>query len=266
MTHPTVPHRFELTLEVPGTPEQVWEAIATAEGISAWMVPTELEERPGGALTFSMGPDDESHGRITGWDPPRRFAYEEDWAGLVGQPGAEVTPLATEFLVEARSGGSCVVRVVTSAFGTGAQWEHEFWEEMDRGWAPMLDNLRLYLTHFPGQQATPLWAGASVPGGTPEAAVAAVRRGLNVSAPGDAVRTRGIEATAERVLDRHLLLRVHRPVPGLLSFFSFGSDDGVALHVQGQLFSDGAAAYVAREAPAWSAWLDAVVTADVGAT
>jgi len=39
--------------------------------------------------------------------------------------------------------------VVTSAFGTGADWENEFWEEMANGWAPVLDNLRLYLTHFP---------------------------------------------------------------------------------------------------------------------
>ena len=71
-----------------------------------------------------------------------------------GHAGADVTPLATEFLVEARSGGTCVVRVVSSAYGTGADWENEFWGEMDTGWAPMLDNLRIYLTHFAGQRAT----------------------------------------------------------------------------------------------------------------
>src|SRR5688500_17033631 len=161
MTEPHVHHRFEAEIEVPGTPEQVWQAIATAEGISSWMMPTELEERAGGALTFHMGPDADSYGRVTAFEPSRKFAFEEDWATLVGQEGAEVTPLLTEFVVEARSGGTCVVRVVTSAFGTGAEWEHEFWEEMDRGWAPMLDNLRLYMTHFPGQQATPLFAGAT---------------------------------------------------------------------------------------------------------
>src|SRR5687768_8097006 len=98
MTTPDVPHRFELELAVPGTPEQVWRAIATAEGISAWMMPTELDEREGGAVTFHMGPDESSTGRVTAFEPNRRIAYEEDWAGLVGQDGAAVTPLLTEFL------------------------------------------------------------------------------------------------------------------------------------------------------------------------
>ena len=35
MTSPDVPHRFEIEVEVPGTPEQVWQAIATANGISS---------------------------------------------------------------------------------------------------------------------------------------------------------------------------------------------------------------------------------------
>ena len=48
MTTPNIPHRFEFEVEVPGTPEQVWQAIATAEGISSWMMPTELEPRVGG--------------------------------------------------------------------------------------------------------------------------------------------------------------------------------------------------------------------------
>ena len=31
-------------VEVPGTPEQVWNAIATGPGISSWFVPTEIAE------------------------------------------------------------------------------------------------------------------------------------------------------------------------------------------------------------------------------
>ena len=44
MTKPDQPnrveHRMERTYEVAATPEQVWDAIATADGTSAWMVPT----------------------------------------------------------------------------------------------------------------------------------------------------------------------------------------------------------------------------------
>ena len=86
MTQPNVPQRFELELVVPGTPEQVWDAIATADGISAWMMPTELDERLGGTVVFHMG-DEDSRGTITGFEPPRRVAYEEDWATLGGQAG-----------------------------------------------------------------------------------------------------------------------------------------------------------------------------------
>jgi hypothetical protein len=33
--------------EVPGTPEEIWQAIATGPGISSWMTPAELEEQDG---------------------------------------------------------------------------------------------------------------------------------------------------------------------------------------------------------------------------
>jgi hypothetical protein len=52
-----------------------------------------------------------------------------------------VTPIATEFLVEATSGGSCVVRIVTSAYGTGAEWENEFFAEMVASTVPIWDGL-----------------------------------------------------------------------------------------------------------------------------
>src|SRR5687767_7050159 len=99
-TTPDVPHRFEVELEVPGTPEQVWQAIASAQGITSWMAPAELDPRVGGAVKFEMGPDAASHGRVTAFEPSHRLVYEEDWATLVGQPGADVTPLKTEFVVE----------------------------------------------------------------------------------------------------------------------------------------------------------------------
>ncbi len=44
-TTPNVPYRLEFSVEVPGTPEQVWQAIATAKGMSAWFA----ADRDGGA-------------------------------------------------------------------------------------------------------------------------------------------------------------------------------------------------------------------------
>ena len=59
-TTPNVPYRLEFSVEVPGTPEQVWQAIATAKGMSAWFLPTEMEEREGAHLAHqSAGQRDE---------------------------------------------------------------------------------------------------------------------------------------------------------------------------------------------------------------
>ena len=120
---------MEFTVEVPGTPEQVWDAIATANGMSSWFMPTEIEEREGGAVPFPWA-DIGSEGTVTGWDPPRRIVYEDRTGPRSWARTDALTPLVSEFLVEAQSGGTCVVRVVSSAFGTGADWEAEFFDDM----------------------------------------------------------------------------------------------------------------------------------------
>ena len=132
MTSPDQPdrveHRMERTYEVAATPEHVWDAIATADGISAWMVPTRLDPQIGGAVSFDVGAF-WSHGIVTDYTPTSRFAYAEPWP-TTDHDLSSVTPIATEFLIESASGGKCVIRVVTSAYGSGADWENEFFAEM----------------------------------------------------------------------------------------------------------------------------------------
>ena len=104
----------EMEFLVPGTPEQVWQAIATGPGMSAWFTPTTVDERVGGAITFDFGDDNcgdaTSSGSVTAWEPPHRFAYEEHgWSG-------DAPPVATEVVVTSRSGDRCVVRMVHSLF------------------------------------------------------------------------------------------------------------------------------------------------------
>jgi uncharacterized protein YndB with AHSA1/START domain len=252
---PNVPYRLEFSVEVPGTPEQVWQAIATAQGMSAWFLPTEMEERQGGSLHFSMGPEMGSDGQVTEWEPPHRLVYEEDWAALMGKDPDALSPLTSEFLVEARSGGTCVVRVTTSGFGTGADWESEFWEGMAPGWMPFFDNLRLYLARFPGQQATTLEATASHPGDA-ASLWATLRDSLGIGEEGAAVELRGTTGTVERITERQTLVRLTAPVPGMLNVYTHDAGDHRAIAgVRAYLFSRDAADYVQREEPAWQAWL-----------
>lgn len=259
MTTPNVPYRFEVELTVSGSPEQVWQAIATAEGISGWMMSTELEPREGGAMRFEMGPDMESVGKVTAYEPSRRFVYEEDWARLVGQPADSVSPMATEFLIEAQSGGTCVVRVVTSAYGTGADWENEFWVDMGTGWAPMLDNLRIYMSHFAGQSVTSTQSTVAL-AGTAEGAIDRARAALGVQSVGDRVHALGADAVVERIIPRHFLLRLEQPVPGLMSFYSWGAEDGSSLTVGTYLYGDRGAAEAEQTQKQWQAWLDDLVS------
>ena len=258
MTDRNVSHRFELSVEVPGTIEQVWAAIATADGITAWMMPTELEERVGGVVVFHMGDDVSSRGVVTSWDPPRRVVYEEDWATLVGQDPATVTPLVSEFLVEAKSGGTCVVRVVTSAFGSGADWEHEFFAEMATHWAPTFHILRLYLTHFRGQRATSLEAVADMPG-APAPAAARIRVSLGVERAGETVEIRGVAATVEVIEGDVIVFRLTTPVAGLFLLSAFRkNDETCSARLGGYLFFEGAEEYAVREQPGWQAWIEEI--------
>jgi uncharacterized protein YndB with AHSA1/START domain len=255
-TTPDVPYRLEFSVEVPGTPEQVWQAIATARGMNAWFLPTELEERQGGSLHLSMGPEMGSDGRVTRWDPPHRLEYQEDWAALMGQDPDALSPLTSEFLVEAQSGGTCVVHVTSSGFGTGADWESEFWDDMGTSWKPFFDNLRLYLTHFPGQEATQLEVTASLPG-TADALWSAMHEKLGLGDAGAAVDARGITGTVERIAERQTLVRLTAPVPGMLSIFAHDAgDDRSIAGVRAYLFSPDATAYVREQTPAWQAWLE----------
>ncbi len=255
MTTPDVPFRLEISVELPGTPEQVWQAIATGPGLTSWFLPTDLEPREGGAIAFHMG-ETSSEGTITGWDPPRRVEFvEPDWAELAGHAGADVSPMVSEYLVEATSGGTCVLRVVTSAFGTGADWEQEFWDDMEKHYLPYFDNLRLYLTDFPGQHATQLVVEVPVAGSVPDVRDA-MRRALGAGAVGDPVEVLDVRGRVHRDGDVDLLLRVTEPVPGYLGFTAHDAEQGVVGVVAGWLFSDDAPAYVERSRDQWQAWVE----------
>lgn len=271
-TAPTVPYRLEFSVEVPGSPEQVWDAVATAKGMSAWFGPTELEEREGGALRFVMGPDMDSHGQVTGWDPPRRLVYQEDWAALMGKDPDSLSPLTSEFVVEATSGGTCVVRVTSSGFGVGADWEQEWWDDMGVQWRPFFDNLRLYLAHFPGQEATELDVVASHPGDA-DTLWAALRAAAGLGEEGSPFELRGTTGTVERLGAAHqAVVRVTAPVPGIVNLYTYGyGEDGVddaageggrraVAGLRAFLFSADAAAYARREEQGWREWLEGVTS------
>ena len=129
-------------------------------------------------MTLNFGPGMESRSVVTAWDPPRMFAKEGDgW--FPGSP-----PIATEFSVEARAGGVCVVRVVQSLFASTDDWDQQL-IGAESGWPGFFRILRLYLTHFRGQRSAFMQFMAPVAGTAAEAwATLTAALGLNGVAPG----------------------------------------------------------------------------------
>ena len=144
------PFAQDHTADVPASPDQVWAAIATGPGIDSWfMGRSEVRPGAGGTVRTVLGeyaPELE----ITGWDPPRRFAYRSGQA-----PDGRF--IAYEFLVEGRAGGSAVLRTVTSGFIPGDDWAEEF-EAMRLGGELYFRTLVEYVAHFAGRFAMPVTA------------------------------------------------------------------------------------------------------------
>src|SRR6516162_2530645 len=208
---------IQVEVEVPGTPEEVWQAIATGPGISAWFCPAELEERDGKpvAAKLNFGPGMESRSVVTAWDPPRLFAREA--AGWV--PGSP--PIATEFSVEARAGGVCLVRVVNSLFASTDDWDKQL-EGTESGWPGIFRVLRIYLTHFRGLRSAMMQFMAGV-AGTKEEAWATLTAALRLSGVGVGQRWAaaagvpalgGVVEYVSQVWPYGVLLRLDKPGPG----------------------------------------------------
>jgi uncharacterized protein YndB with AHSA1/START domain len=242
-----------LEVEVPGTPEEVWEAVATGPGISSWFVPAAVEPRSGGAMTLSFGPGMDQTCSVTGWDPPRRFAYG-DPEGADGQAGYEIT-------VSPAEDGRCAVRLVNRGFAAGPEADAEY-GSMHGGWRLFLTNLRLYRERFPGLHGAAFTANGASPGPR-EAVWSAVvtALGLPPLAEGRPAATAApgfpaVSGTVARLADGMATLVLDEPAPGIAFFAAEGDGERVFVSFYAYLFGDDAASVVAEHGPAWRSWLE----------
>jgi uncharacterized protein YndB with AHSA1/START domain len=244
---------IEHEIEVPGTPEQVWQAIATGQGITGWFVPTKVEERPGGAMELDFGPGmGTSEGKVTVWEPPTRFVR-------LGT-GAGGNPVAYEWHVEARSGDTCVVRLVCSGFLSDADWKAEY-DGTAEGWKLFLSNLRLYLSHFAGQRCASLlvqqlsevaaddaWRQLAGSLGLPEEPTV----GQQVSVSNAPALSGRVERFQSRIMT--VLLDVPTRGIGVLGTESFDGKGFPMVYLY--LFGAGADEAIRRDEAAWRDWME----------
>jgi hypothetical protein len=196
---------------------------------------------------MDFGPLGTEEAVITAWEPPHRFAAR-------GSAG-----IAQEMLVQARSGGTCVVRLVNSGFSS--EWEDQL-EGTVEGWRKHLHQLRLYLTHFAGRRCAPIQVMGAAEG-TPEEALAAVTGALGIVeiTPGGRITASAggvpaLDGTADVVGPDAILFRADAPAPGygMLAAVPFG--EGAITVARLYLFGPDAPAIAARERHAWQAWMD----------
>jgi hypothetical protein len=173
--------------------------------------------------------------------------------------GAAGNPVAYEWHVEARSGGTCIVRLVASGFLSEADWQAEY-DSTAQGWKLFLNNLRLYLLHFAGQRCASMlvqqlsdvppdetWRQLTGSLGLPEAPTV----GQQVSASNGPTLSGRIERFQSRLMT--LLLDAPARGIGVIGTESFGDKGFPMLYLY--LFGPGAEEAIRRDQPTWGEWI-----------
>ncbi|WP_321477252.1 SRPBCC domain-containing protein [uncultured Paludibaculum sp.] len=244
-------------VEVPGTVEEVWAAIATGPGVSSWFVPVEGGGEIGATVTAHFGPGMDSVATVTAWEPLHRFAAES--ADL----GPNAPSIATEWTVEAKAGGTCIVRVVHSLFASTDDWDNQL-NGIESGWPAFFRILHLYLAHYRGQQGTMFRAMGMTKDPEPEAwSKLAVALGLEGAQPGDrrasspeAPPLAGIlEEPAGGGHPHQVLMRLESPGPGIAHLFSMPMGEMVILSLSVYLYGGDAPSAASANEPLWHKWL-----------
>jgi len=245
----------EIEFEVEATPEQVWQAIATGEGVSSWLMPAELEMKDGrpSAFKMSFGPGMENSSRVTAYDAPRLFALEAD-SMMPGSP-----PLAAEWHISAQAGGTCKLRVVQSLFASTDEWDGQL-EVLEGGWSGFLATLRLYLKHFAGQRSTLNRCMGPTSGSEAEvwakliSLLALPGEGQHWSSNSDTPVLSGVvEYRSEEPYDA--LVRIASPGDGIAAFGTVNMGGPTMVGMNLYLYGDQPTETGEREMARWQAWL-----------
>ena len=150
------PRAFEMSIDLPASPEQVWRALTVAEELVRWF-PVDARVTPGagGSMVWSWGENWDWATRIEAWEPGRLLRLVQDDArpydlqgGALPEGQAAPARLAIEFTLESHQ-GKTRLRLVHSGFGRGAAWDDEV-EGITEGWQAELASLRHYLERHLG--------------------------------------------------------------------------------------------------------------------
>jgi len=232
---------FECRREIvlPATPERVWEAVASTEGLAAWQFPSPVAADGSGAKA---------------WEPPHRFAVRMEQGEWFN---------ALEYTIEGRDGGTSVLRYMHSGIFVD-DWENQF-DAVQQHTDFYLHTLGEYLRHFDGR--TPSYIGdapAGMQGPASSAADDGFRRlqgalGLPAApAEGDAVALTPaglprVDGVVDYLRPNFVGVRSDDALYRLFGRNAFGSPVGMSIHS----FDPNIDAVATKRR--WQAWLDAAL-------
>ena len=179
----------------------------------------------------------------------------------MGPPGSPTA--ATEWTVEARAGGKCVVRVVHSLFTSTDDWDNQL-DGLEQGWPAYFRILRMYLEHFKGMACSAMhFVGFSTASETKawekaggELGLLHVAPGQKWSAPDGFPRTNGVvDSLGQGMHSNTLLLRLDTPVPGSAYMGAFSCAGMVMVCLSVYLYGDKASSAVERDESTWQKWM-----------
>ena len=138
------PDRIERTLQLTQSPERVWAALTTAEGLGTWFGNrAEVDLRVGGQARLAWDSGDTATLTIERLDPPRVFAYT--WP-INGLPDGDPRRTHVEFTLEP-SGTGTTLTMVESGFAQlpDADAHTVAFAGNTKGWTSELGELVAYL-------------------------------------------------------------------------------------------------------------------------
>ncbi|SDU71262.1 SRPBCC domain-containing protein [Jiangella alkaliphila] len=237
--------QFQFTWDgdLPGTPEQVWDAITVHAG--GWLWPVQYEPGVGGSAA-GMGEE----GTVTAWDPPRHFATESPDRGGVNALDVVLTPAdggATTHVAYRHRGVAD-----DDAEVSGGREHTKFYYH----------SLAEYVAHFAGREAA--YLAADAPPSSAKNGFTTLRRALGIAddvVAGDSVRLTpsglpAIDGVVDYVAPEFLGVRTEDALYRFYGRDAWGWPVGVAHH----LFAPAADGVAAGRA--WQAWLDDLYPTD----
>lgn len=147
--------------EIAAPAEAVWRALTEAEQLASWFA-TDVQVEPGvgGRIMVSWGGSSAYGSRIQVWEPGRHLRLiDQDADPAAGIP----VPVAQDYHIEAKGGGTTVLRFVHSGFSKDAQWD-EMFDTMSSGWRYFFFNLKFLLERHGGRRREMIWTRREVHG------------------------------------------------------------------------------------------------------